>query len=344
MNRSQFNAETLIPLLDRLDFNLFQNSRFFITGGTGFFGFWLLSALELLHASGTNLEVVILSRNPSLFLKNNSRWRNLQWLKFQRGDVKSFSFSKSNFDYLIHAATDTSQAAQSDPLSFFQDIVDGSKRVLEFAVNSGIRRALFTSSGAVYGDQHQYAETTPESALITRPSNLAAGVYGEGKRVMEMLASVYYQKHGIESVIARCFAFVGPNLPLNRHFAIGNFIHDALYSDSIIIKGDGSSVRSYLYGADLAVWLLKLLVSGQPGKAYNVGSDRPINMLELAKQVSEVIFPGKTIVVQSVNRPNNNHRSYYVPNIDFARNNNQLDVWTDLTSAIQLTAKYQFLK
>ena len=96
-------------------------------------------------------------------------------------------------------------------------------------------------------------------------------------------------KHKISFNIARCFSFVGPYLPLNLHYAIGNFIYNALNNDVITIKGTGNDVRSYLYIADAMIWLFKMLFSSKNNQIYNVGSSYKISIKDLAFKARDLI-------------------------------------------------------
>lgn len=314
-----------------------RDTHLLITGGTGFFGRWLLALIHKLNDESANISVVVVSRDPARFLEMHPEYRECRWLSWIQGDVRYFKIAAGTpVDLIIHAATDTSVAAGEDPLQLFDSIVGGSRNVFEEAVRIGARRVLLTGSGAQYG---RLRDTGGVSETFTGacPSHSVSSVYGEAKRAQETLGAIYAARHGLEVVMTRCFAFSGPGLPLDAHFAIGNFVRDALFKDEVVLNSDGTAVRSYLHGADLAAWLLTLLHRGEPGVAYNVGSDEAISIAELAKRVIDCVAPGKPLHIRG--RSGGGERSYYVPEVGRARSLG-LDVWTSLDETILGMARW----
>ena len=344
MNSSSHSRIALIDValaavLARLDLRSLYGQRVFITGGTGFFGLWLLSALRLLHSQGLRFEACVLSRDPAVFLGRHPQFAGVPWLRFIQGNVRDLEPVHGPFHLLLHAATETSLAAHADAVGMFDDIVMGTRRVLALAERSGVRRALLISSGAVYGPQPSDVLHQSEDSAMACSTLLPGSAYGEGKRVMEWLGAVCSQRTGIEVVTARCYAFSGAGLPLDGHFAIGNFVRDALFHEDITVQGDGSPIRSYLDGADLAVWLLGLLLYGQTGQAYHVGSDEALSIHELALRVRDLLAPGKAVRLMREPDPAASVRPCYVPSISRARALGCAP-WTDLDESLRRMAAY----
>ena len=309
-------------VMHRLDLCSLAGQRVFITGGTGFFGLWLLSALRILRANGIDVQACVLSRNPNKFLVRYPQFRDQTWLNFIAGNVRDFEIPTQKFDLLIHAATETSMAAHADSIKMFDDIVFGTQRILQLARSSGVRRILLISSGAVYGPQQAHITHQPDDSLTACNPWLDGSAYGEGKRAMELMGAILQNNSEIECLSARCFTFCGPGIPLDAHFAIGNFIRDALFGNKIRVHGDGSPKRSYLYGADLAIWLLYLLIKGRSGESYNVGSDEQLSIKELALKVRDLLAPNSEVTFMKETGLVNSNIGSYVPSIARARSLN----------------------
>lgn len=257
----------------------------FITGGTGFFGLWLLESLAWANARlKVGVRATVLSRNPKTFSLRTPHLAADRSIAVVAGDVRDFDCPTARFTHVVHAAFDSSRAIAS-PLAAFDTLATGTRRVLEFAARQPLQRMLCVSSGAVYGTQPKDLERIAESYRGGPDPLSPASAYGEGKRVGEFLCGLA-AANGLPVSIARCFAFLGPGLPMDGHFAAGNFLRDTHLGRDIVVKGDGTPLRSYLHAADLTIWLLTILMHGGPGRAYNVGSDQAISIGELARVIA----------------------------------------------------------
>ena len=283
----------------------FRGSRIFITGGTGFFGCWLLESFAWANDKlDLRAEALVLTRNAEAFRAKAPHLAVHPAIRFHTGDVRTFDFPRGNFSHVIHAATESGSGLnENDPLRMLESIVEGTRRTLDFAVAAGARKFLLTSSGTVYGKQPPELTHLLETYAGAPDTMDPRSAYAEGKRLAELLCAIYHRRHGLETKIARCFAFVGPHLPLDAHFAIGNFIWDALVGRPIAIQGDGTPLRSYLYAADLAIWLWTVLVRGEPCRPYNVGSEIQVSIGELASAVVAAIEPGLPVKIACRPRP-----------------------------------------
>ncbi len=315
-----------------------RNQRIFVTGGTGFFGRWLLeSFLYANRELGLASCITLLTRDPASFVARVPHAAGDPAVSLVQGDVKNFAFPTGEYSHIIHGAAESSTiGSDRDPESMFSTIVDGTRQVLDFAAAAGTRRLLFVSTGAVYGPQPPNLERLSEEYSGAPPPTDARSAYGEAKRAGELLCVLRADAGGTESMIARCFAFVGPHLPLDGHFAVGNFIRDALEKRPVEVAGDGTPFRSYLYAADLAVWLWTILFKGRAGRPYNVGSEEAISIADLAGAVASLEAPALEVrVVQRANRGAIAPR--YVPCVRRAREELGLGQTVSQESALRRT-------
>jgi dTDP-glucose 4,6-dehydratase len=306
-----------------------RGSRIFVTGGTGFVGTWLTESLLWANRRlALGIEAVLLTRDA----RRVSQWDVTPVV----GDAAEFEMPSGTFDFAVHAATYAHLAPNAEsPTGMLDRDVAATRRVLEFARLRGVRRMLFTSSGAVYGKQPTELLNVTEDYAGGPATCDTGSAYGLGKRISEHLCACWSQVYGFDATIARLFAFIGPHLPLDTNYAAGNFLRDAMAGGPIEIAGDGTPYRSYLYAADLAIWLWTILFRGQAARPYNVGSPEPVSILDLARAIApgmEIRVAKQAVAGASATR--------YVPSTERAEKELGLRVWIPLDEAIRRTAEW----
>lgn len=309
-----------------------QDARIFITGGTGFLGTWLLETLiEASGVHGLGARVVVLTRSPDSFRAREPRLAMNAAIELWPGDVRRFVEPEGSFTHIIHGAAEPARADARDTVD---TICRGAERVVDFARRRGAGRMLFISSGAVYGSAPASMRLIPETLAFDSATPGARSAYGEAKRMAESVCL----SSGLDVTIARGFAFLGPRMPLDGPYAAGNFLRDALDGRDIEVRGDGSDVRSYMYIKDCAEWLWTILLRGDRGSAYNVGSDHAITITELAQTIAACAPNPVGVRVLAASAPGVSRR--YVPSIRKARTELHLEVNTPLEVAIHKTLSW----
>ncbi len=266
-----------------------KHARILLTGATGWFGTWLLDALVAANRSfEVGMTIQAMSRSPEYFRNRHPALYAASEIEWIKADVRDWPMSlPHDATHIIHAATEASaQLNQYQPDVMFDTIVDGTRNSLRFAAQSSCRSFLLLSSGAIYGTQPLSVTHLAEGCMTAPDCSDVHQAYAEGKRAAEQLCAIWNSQHAVPAKIARCFAFVGPHMPLDAHFAIGNFIRDASADRTIVIRGDGQPQRSYLYMTDLVIWLLAILLRGGNARPYNVGSDQSVSIQQLARKIS----------------------------------------------------------
>jgi nucleoside-diphosphate-sugar epimerase len=337
----------LVPDLDLIlatcakELKKLRGEEVFFTGGTGFMGKWLLEAFyQINQTGGEPIKATILTRNPESFSREYPYLAGHVAFDLLKGDIQTITLPHTGYRWFIHLA---SEGVEENDLAgyekCFSSIVHGTTNILHQAERCRNPRLLFTSTGAVYGKNPARTGKVDEDCLYAPDLREPMSVYGEGKRIAEYFCLRHGVAGNVIPIIARCFSFIGPYLAENSGQAAWSFLDAGLRNHKITIQGDGSPVRSFLYAADLTIWLIKLLVAGENGYIYNVGSESPVSILQFASEISSAL--PEPADVQILGRPNGGLGSnIYLPDTSKIREAINVDEYTPRDVAIKKTLAY----
>lgn len=274
--------------------------RIAVLGGTGFVGSWLAEAVATLNDDfGAGVRLDLYGRGASRWYARREHLRRPD-IGLHTLDVRSpFELPRDTTRVLFAAGIADPRVQASEPHRVFQTCVYGMDNALGAAARlDDVRRVLNLSSGLVLGGelpQRVLGERDLGLLDFTKPHH----VYAEARRAAESLASACASQYRLPLSTARAFTFLGPYQPLDAPWALNNFIRDALTGHEIRIHGDGGTRRSYLYGSDVAAWLLQALAVGRDGEVYNIGGSQAASHAEAAGWVSERTVPAPELLYRS---------------------------------------------
>lgn len=321
-----------------------RGQHLFLTGGTGFLGVWLLELIAVLNQQhGFGLKVTVFSRNARDFARRWPHLGELDWVHFQEGDIRYLAELPRDTRYIIHAAALTDRRLfASQPGTVAETNGLGTLRILRAAnLLEDLQRFVLLSSGLVYGRQPWEMSSVTEDFSGSLRCDEVTSVYAESKRYAEVIAQCAISESKLPVITLRPFAFVGPYQSLQLPWAVTDFIRDSLNGGPIRIMGDGTTVRSIMYGSDFAFWVLSALVNGRARETYNVGSPEPIDLISLAQLITRHFSPAPEIHTRL--GQSGHDRNRLVPAVDKALRNLGVDVSVPLPKAIERTITWNRL-
>lgn len=282
-----------------------------VFGGTGFIGKWIVGVIaELNRNHSANIDLTIVTRD---YIKAQQVF---EYLGDSKPKIIQFDLSKKEiilqrpFTHIIYGATPTSNFSTT---KLAEQMIASSRNtansilkwVLKFKHSPTI---IHLSSGAIYGTQPmEMVLRSEQSTILTSSEN----PYIESKILLDKtLQKLVIDKLAI-FISARLFAFMGPYLPMNSHFAAGNFMNSISQNSPIVIQGNPLTTRSYLYPTDLMEAIIYLLGYSE-STCVNIGSSNPIQILNLAHKFASFSSNSKVIIEENFRAATN-----YVPDCTF---------------------------
>ena len=307
-----------------------------IIGGSGFFGKSILDAYrrKLLEPWKIS-QIIIISRNADVLRLENPNLidDSITLINGNILEIESLPFA----DYVIHAAAsaEANKYIQTPEIEK-NNIITGTINFCHLAKKIfKSSKILYVSSGAVYGGTSESGANFSEWDSFLPPYKISINkrAYAEAKRDSEERIKDL-GINGLSVSVARCFSFVGKYLPRNSHYAIGNFIQDAMLGIAPSVKNPNPVYRAYMYADELVIWLMTILESAKDTcPTYNVGSDSVVEIHNLAAIIFEVVTGG--YIKKKTYPPS--YDDYYIPNINKARIELGLEHSIGLEESIRLT-------
>ena len=265
-----------------------EDKTVLVTGAAGL----VCSAIidVLIHYNETHarkIGIIAAGRNKENIDLRFSDYSHRDYFHFVRYDATSTS-NQINLpcDYIIHGASNASpDSFTQEPVETMMSNIIGTKYLLDYAKNLSLKRMLYISSSEVYGvnttgqplGENEYGYI---DLLKIRSS------YSMSKRAAETLCVSYCSEYEVDTVIVRPGHVYGPTARQADNRVSSSWVYDAAFGKNIIMKSDGSQIRSYCYCLDCVSAILTVLLQGEQGKAYNISNPQSIISI---REMAEII-------------------------------------------------------
>lgn len=288
--KNRFYLRQIEAAVNHLGNNIYdlRQSAVLVTGGAGMLGSCVVDMLLYLNEwQDFHIQIYAAGRTGKNIYRRFGSYCGKDYFHVVEADFSREQELDVPVDYVIHAASN------ADPFMFANAPVDtllanvvGIKNVLELAKNSHVKRALYVSSGEMYGQpDDSVADGFYEDFCGFVDYKDARSCYPAGKRAAEVLCQSYIQQYGLDVVIARPCHCYGPTMTEKDSRALSQFFRCVLSGDDIVLKSYGETVRSHCYAVDAAAGILTAMLKGGCGEAYNIADPASVASIREAAEL-----------------------------------------------------------
>jgi dTDP-glucose 4,6-dehydratase/UDP-glucuronate decarboxylase len=268
-------------MLQSLDLRPLAGRSFLLTGASGLIGRYIAGPIALANRlHGLNCRLVcVAGRNvpPTPGLESGVEWRRI--------DLSAPVSLNERFDFILHAAGYAQPKRWFANRTALVDINVGATRALLDVAAASNGTLLFCSTVEVYGEPPPSAVPTPETYFGAPDPESKRAIYGEAKRLGEVLCVVYREDRGVRAYAARISHLYGPGISLDDDRVVADFMRSALAGQPVRLRDLGGAVKSLGYVADAAIMLFQILFGGRH-TIYNVGGIDRISIRGLADRIA----------------------------------------------------------
>lgn len=298
MNRIIYeDAENIVT--ERLPYERFYGKTVLVSGANGYVPSYFVHAFIALNdLKNAGIHIMALCRNRERAKERFSDYIDRDDFELVIQDVCDPINIDRDVHIFIHAASPAGiKKRHDDPVNTFLANVKGCENMLNLAIKNPCEYFLLLSSVDVYGKMGNNDRLKEDMSGYLDPLNVR-NAYSCGKRAAESLCKAYQVKYNLPIFIVRPFQIIGPGPELDDGRLHIDFISQIIEKEKIVLKSDGTAVRSFMYITDAIKAMFYVMLYGVPGEAVNiVTEDGEASVKELANMMAETVADKKIEVV-----------------------------------------------
>ena len=288
MNRVlEDDLKTIIA--EDLSWEKLKNKTVMITGASGMVGSYMLYVLLMLNdEKHYGIKVDAVMRNVN---KLPEEIRNREDVNVVVADVTKNIPDVGDIDYIIHAASPASPLImQNQPVETIAANTIGTFKTLELAKEKNAEGYLFISSREIYGQPDEGQEFFYENTYGFVDQLNPRSCYSEGKKAAETMCVCFHEEYGLNTKIARLAHTYGPGMSIYDGRVQADFLKNVYHNEDIVLKSEGTAVRTYTYIADAIAGMYRILLDSED-IVYNIGNEAgKVSIRDLA-EILVSIYP-----------------------------------------------------